>query len=275
VLATLLLSGCSVLDLLNPPTADRDETGLIIQEGNVDVFSFEVGDCLKDLDFTNDGQKVFGGAGIPCSELHAYEVFEGLPNAIQSMADAQEVAEEICYDAFERFVDFPPYWTSLTYTPLLPTQESFNSGDRGLSCLAHRSDLALITESLRGKGADYWLEASGFLSLGQCWNGLGEGDDFSAELAETVDCDDPHVWEVYHVGFLPDDIEPPLDEAATEICAEAYGDFVGVAFERSTYYFSWWEPAEETFPLGDRRLACVIHTEDLAPIAGSLGGSSR
>lgn len=273
-LPTLVLSGCVLLHLTEPAGADRDESGAIVEEGRVDVFSIRVGDCLTGLKTTRGGQGVTEGEGIPCSEPHKYEVFYHEEHAVSGLLGAEAVADQMCSDAFESFLGFPPNFTSLNFTWLIPTPESFESGDRAISCLVHRFDQALVTGSLEGKGSDYWVESASYFRLGECVNGLDESED-STLVSGVVHCDEPHVWEVFHVGFLPDEIEPPIDEASQDICLDAFEPFVGRPFERSVFDFSWYQPFEETFPLGDRRVACLIHTVDLAPVAGSLEGSNR
>lgn len=274
VVPVMVLTGCGLNSLLEPTTADRDETGVIIEEGKVDVFSFQVGDCLSDLDRARNDEEVFGGGGVPCQEPHIYEVYAHDDFRITDLSTAAEVAEEFCAEGVDAFLGFALDLTSLNVISLTPTEQSFLEGDRAVTCLLHRFDRALVTDSLRGKGQDYWVEFASFLGLGECLNGLSEEEDPSVPFG-VVDCDEPHVWEVYHIGYLPEDIEPPIDENSQDICLGAYEDFVGQVYERSIYDISWFQPESETFELGDRRVACLIHTLDLAPVMGSLEGVER
>jgi hypothetical protein len=279
----LLLSSCSLLPLLGSSGAERDESGTIVDVGAIDAFSFQLGDCLMNLETTTESQEDFGaggeyevteGFGVPCSSTHIYEVYHVEPNGIQSaseLSQADLIAEEICYDNFESFAAISFESTSLGFTSLFPTNESFAVGDREITCLIYADGLAMVTGSLEGKGPNFVLEVASYFRAGECLNGL-EGDSLTGSAPIPVACQDPHLWEVYYTGSLDDDLEPPLDVIAQELCIAEYSEFIGVAWEMSSYTFSWFQPNEETYRFGDRKVACLVHSEEITPVSGSLKG---
>lgn len=283
VVPALLLPSCALLPILDSGSAERDETGTIVDIGVVNVFSFQVGDCLLDLEVTAETQELFDagseaeiiqGGGVPCSSTHTYEVYHVEPNGIQSavqLNDVTSIADDICYENFEAFAGISYESTSLDFLVLFPTEESFATGDAEITCLIHLENLAMTTGSLQGKGPSFLLEVANDFRAEECLSGL-DGDSLLGAAPQQVSCENPHLWEVYYVGYLDDDLEPPLDFVAEEMCLAAYTEFIGLEWENSRYTFSWHQPSEESYRFGDRKVACVAHTEDNTPVSGSLKG---
>lgn len=282
----LLLSSCSLLPLLASSDAERDESGTIVDVGAIDAFSFQVGDCLMNIETTTESQEDFDsggeyqvtqGVGVPCSSTHIYEVYHVEPNGIQSAFELNQaglIAEEICYDNFESFAAISFESTSLSFTSLFPSDESFAAGDREITCLIYADGLAMVTGSLEGKGPSFVLEVATFFRVGECLNGL-EGSSALDSAPMSVPCEESHLWEVYYLGSLEDGLLPPFDTAAEQMCLEEYLDFIGIEWENSLYTFSWYQPNEETYRFDDRKVACLVHTEEITPVSGSLKGIRR
>ena len=279
----LLLSSCSLLPLLGSSGAERDESGTIVDVGAIDAFSFQVGDCLMNLENTTGSQEALGsgaefevteGFGVPCSSTHIYEVYYVEPNGIQSafeLSQADLIAEEICYDNFESFAAISFESTSLSFTSLFPSNESFAVGDREVTCLIYADGLAMVTGSLEGKGPSFVLEVASYFRVGECLNGL-EGSSALGSAPLPVSCEESHLWEVYYIGSLEDGLLPPFDTAAEEVCLDQYPDFIGIEWNDSVYTYSWYQPNEETYRFGDRKVACLVHNEEITPLSGSLKG---
>ncbi|MBF4461341.1 MULTISPECIES: septum formation family protein [unclassified Rathayibacter] len=133
------LTGCSgIASLLGGETRD-EQTGEITEGGTTDVFQLRVGDCLND-ELTETATEVTDVPTVPCSEPHAYEVFQNV-----TMTDADDYpgsdattqqAETDCGAAFESFVGASPEESDLDFSYYYPTQESWDSGDRTINCLA-------------------------------------------------------------------------------------------------------------------------------------------
>ena len=80
--------GIAVAVAVSACTADRDETGAIVAEGNVDAFQMRVGDCFDDGS-TFDDDNVDSVPGVPCTNPHDNEVYAVLQlclGCIQGMA---------------------------------------------------------------------------------------------------------------------------------------------------------------------------------------------
>lgn len=277
------LSGCGLMDL-NDEIVDDIRAGLADTDA-VDIFSIDVGDCLASLDAHGGTEQVARADVVACSEPHAYEVYHEATFAGASLEELDAEADSVCSREFQSFIEVDIEteidietileFTSLSFTALRPTQASYDDGDREVSCLAHRYDLALVEGSLRGEGAAYVVQVASFFEQGDCWAVAEDVNGTEAVPSEVVPCNGPHVFEVYSINFLPDGLSPPFDEPASEQCLQDFETFVGVPYETSAYFFEWYQPEPETYNLGDRRVACLITTADYAPVSGSLEGSAR
>lgn len=150
--AALALSSCSVLDSSGssnePP---RDQTnGQITETADADVFSIQVGDCL---DYAALGSGEINTVPVvPCAEPHDGEVYAemSLPDGDYPGDDAVgEQADTFCYDQFATFVGIPWDDSSLDYSPLTPTADSWEGfDDRLIQCVVASQDD--VTESFQG-----------------------------------------------------------------------------------------------------------------------------
>lgn len=113
----------------------RDDNGSIIQEGELGVFSFKIGDCIKDV---KEGDSLDQATGVPCSEAHQMEVYaetfiedssETLPATFDKNGD------EYCFAEFSRFVGISYENSKLDFTYLTPSEDSWKEGDREITCL--------------------------------------------------------------------------------------------------------------------------------------------
>lgn len=122
---------------------------------------------------------------------------------------------------------------------------------------------------------------------------LDVGDCFTAEptdgtgepvvtVVRLVECDDPHLAEVVHVGDLdagPDDPFPGIDardEAAQEMCQPAFESYVGIELAASDLGLLWLAPSEESWDEeGDRGVTCAVQTLDGTPLTATVRDSGR
>jgi hypothetical protein len=128
----IVSAGAFALDMTT-----RDETGAIIQEGELGVFSFKIGDCINGIP-EGDEFVLEKATGVPCSQPHQIEVYaetfiqdssETIPDNFISDGD------EYCYSEFNRFVGLDYEESKLNYIVLHPTPESWTNGDREITCL--------------------------------------------------------------------------------------------------------------------------------------------
>ena len=104
--------------------------------GEVDVFDLEVGDCLTEVQATEE--TIFNVETAPCSEPHSDEVYAVVPLPEGDYPGDEAVAaqaDEVCTAEFESFVGLPYEESVLYYNYLYPSdEESWNAGFRWVTC---------------------------------------------------------------------------------------------------------------------------------------------
>lgn len=114
------------------------------------------------------------------------------------------------------------------------------------------------------------------LAIGDCLT--DDGGDQVSEVP-TVPCDQPHAYEVYaevtmDAGAFPGD--DAVTAKAEEYCTGAFAGFVGMSFDDSALYSSYYTPTEDTWTsLDDRLITCIIYDPANSAITGSLAGAAR
>lgn len=116
------------------------------------------------------------------------------------------------------------------------------------------------------------------LQVGDCFN---TADISTVDKVEVVDCEVPHVYEVFGLSDYEGEGdafpgEDGLSAAADEACRPAFEDYVGITYDESTdWNGTFVNPSEETWAEGDREIICVLHTRDKTEVAGSAEGTAR
>ncbi len=126
----------------------RNDSGVIVEEGQLGVFSLEVGDCVMDFDWVQE--EASETVGVPCSQNHLYEVFYETYLSDASLAEITESAQTICLENFQQYVGLSYEESVFEVTHLVPTQEGFEEGDQEITCLLHNPDGSLKSGSARG-----------------------------------------------------------------------------------------------------------------------------
>lgn len=121
-----------------------------VPEGEQDVFSIEIGDCLNDQ---SAQEEVTSVPIVDCSEPHDAEVFARTDSTSSSFPGADALFAELdafCQgDAYTTFVGIP-FAESVYYTSgYIPTDESWDNGDRELLCTIIDEN-GQVTGSLKG-----------------------------------------------------------------------------------------------------------------------------
>jgi hypothetical protein len=127
----------------------RDESGTIVEAGELGVFNFAVGDCITDLPDTGEIDKA---TGVPCGESHEYEVYAETfidSDSEEVPADMSDQADVFCYGEFTKFVGLTYEESTLEFMTLFPSPESWKGGDQEISCLISEANAITITESLK------------------------------------------------------------------------------------------------------------------------------
>ena len=132
--------------------ADRNSSGAIVGEGNVDAFHVRVGDCFNDSAF--DTEEVSSVPGVPCSEPHDNETYAVFDVSIASYPDGDamwEMANESCMQRFEPFVGRDYESSSLDIATLYPSFESWQQNDREVVCAVFDMDSNKLVGSAKGR----------------------------------------------------------------------------------------------------------------------------
>ena len=137
--------------------ADRDESGTIISEGDIDAFAMRVGDCFSDSPGILDGSaEVQDVAGLPCSEPHdneVYAVFDVSLDLFPGDESLFDLSTAACRKRFKSFVGKSYDYSILDMFAIYPTDESWSQlNDREGICAVYRVDYKKLTGSTKGSG---------------------------------------------------------------------------------------------------------------------------
>lgn len=116
------------------------------------------------------------------------------------------------------------------------------------------------------------------LSVGECFQDDATG---AAELTdvETVDCDEPHDYEVFHVFDLGGDEYPSDDELIDTIGAEClestFTEYFGEPYETSEIELAPITPSPDSWEEADDREVVCAGFIPGEQVEGSLQGSGR
>ena len=112
----------------------RDDSGAVEAESDVSATKVREGDCVASI----EPGEVETLTAIPCSEPHGAEAFHSFDLPEDFVVEGQDpfgpVAQEECTAAFEEFVGLAYDDSALQITPLEPTDEGFEAGDRNVLC---------------------------------------------------------------------------------------------------------------------------------------------
>lgn len=117
------------------------------------------------------------------------------------------------------------------------------------------------------------------LEVGQCVDDFGSGTGSEVAEVPTVDCAQPHTYEVFATFDIEGDEYPGLDQVETlagEGCYQRFEDYVGLAYESSALDINYLYPLEDEWnEAGDREVVCFLFNLDGSPLTGSAEGSAR
>jgi len=131
---------------------DRDSSGAIIGEGNVDAFQIRVGDCFNDTGSFDE--EVTDLPGVPCSDPHDNETYAVLDLTITTYPEADgmaELAHDTCLQQFGTFVGRDYESSSLDILTLFPTTESWAQNDREVICAVYDMNAIKLVGSVKGR----------------------------------------------------------------------------------------------------------------------------
>lgn len=92
-----------------------------------------------------------------------------------------------------------------------------------------------------------------------------------------VDCDDPHVGEVYAQQDLDNQVLFPgarMSQFTAAVCTgETFEDYIGYPFDLSIFDVITYAPSKESWAAGDRTVTCVVTDPSAGYIPGTLEGA--
>ncbi|MDH3300793.1 MAG: septum formation family protein [Acidimicrobiia bacterium] len=158
-LTVFALTGCGVLGGGDPQADDttRDDTGQIIEAGEVGVNVLKLGDCFNDNPVESEAEvvDVLTVQAVPCSEAHDNEVYYlgALPETPYPGEDlVDELVLDQCLTVFEAFAGVPYEESRLDIGRIFPSEANWADEDRGYICLVYDVDLQKLEGSMRGRG---------------------------------------------------------------------------------------------------------------------------
>lgn len=126
----------------------RDADGTVTAPASARSLDIAVGDCLGDLAKTS----IENVQLIPCSSAHYWEAYASMNLAGASIPAENEItqqADQFCVTEFEKFIAIPADQSEYAWSYLYPSEETWNSGDREITCLAGL-DSGGVTGTLKG-----------------------------------------------------------------------------------------------------------------------------
>ena len=118
--------------------------------GNGPVFTLEVGTCFDD---TEESQ-VSSVPEVDCAEPHDNEVFAVFDYTETDTFPGSEAlnaaATDLCIAQFQDYVGEAYIDSTLEVFPIIPTEASWDEGDREVICGLYNIDFSKLTGSMRG-----------------------------------------------------------------------------------------------------------------------------
>ncbi|HSM02833.1 MAG TPA: septum formation family protein [Acidimicrobiia bacterium] len=117
--------------------------------GRTSVLELGVGDCFNDEGLEDEITVV---PTVACSEPHDLEVYfaYSMTNSVYPGLDAAlNAATQECFEEFEPFVGLDYFESELDFFSMVPTQQSWDQGDREVLCSVYAIDQSKLTGSMR------------------------------------------------------------------------------------------------------------------------------
>ena len=274
----LIMGGVFAYNLFTD--ARRDDTGAVVEAGEVSADQIRVGDCLlypADAEVAQDFE-FEALTAVPCAEPHHMEVFASFErsDAVYPGEDALfDIADGLCAPKFEAYTGVSPDLTArLTMSSIVPDAQAWSNGDTDVLCVVESFDGTAVTGTQQGQAL------LGFV-------GLEVGKCYTSTETETyvgfteLGCELAHDVELYSEFELTDPQSSPfpgdsaVNSLADEECFSAYEPYVGQAWvpgESPDYL--WVTPNEDSWAFGDRLVQCFLADPDGGILEGSPGSGA-
>jgi hypothetical protein len=247
VLVAAFLIACNSdeerIDRANEAAANESAPATTEPSDSASVFDLRTGDCFASR--TQPGDATDDVATVSCGN-DSWD-FAVLNSFLVDSSDDRYPGE----DAFNQESNTRCDLAATTF--FFPTADSWSSGDRTINCLIE-DDVFFVP------------------AIGQC---------YSLQLAasDRRACESSHVWEAFEVVTMEDGLYPGdtvVGSLADQVCVPAFERYVGRDYDSSSWYYTSIAPTAGTWAvLGNRTLACYLHTEQHDDVTGSALGSGQ
>jgi hypothetical protein len=133
--------------------ADRDASGAIVGEGDLNPFQMRIGDCFDNSEDASD--KVSKLPGVPCSQPHDFETYAVFDVALDSYPPEDAIgklAYASCLERFDAFVGTDFESSVLEIITMYPTMTSWQQDDREVVCALYDKNAEKLIGSTKGRG---------------------------------------------------------------------------------------------------------------------------
>lgn len=123
-------------------------------DGPIDAFGMQPGDCFDDTFFT--AGELTEVPGVPCDQPHdneVYATFDVTGDVFPGDDQLDQLADQGCLARFEAAIGRPYEESTLVFTKLTPSERSWAElSDREVVCVAYHMELEKLTGSVLGSG---------------------------------------------------------------------------------------------------------------------------
>jgi len=134
--------------------ADRNDSGVIAEAGDLEVNELRVGDCFDLPSGTEDDTEIMEVEAIPCGEAHQNEVYVvtnyGGSDSYPGEAAVWDYADQFCLSAFNTFVGMAYEDSTLDFGYFYPSPDGWADGDTEIACVLYDYTGAPLAGSMRG-----------------------------------------------------------------------------------------------------------------------------
>ena len=157
---TLIALGLSTLCslVLGCSEAQQEQATQTLKLDEKDVFSLKVGTCFNDPSGSNiEVDELVSDVPIrECTKPHDNEVFHIFElTGMTDMRDAKAVEDQVysqCSTAYTAFVGKPYEDSTYDMNYLAPSDESWATGDREITCYIYNPEAEQMSASMKGSG---------------------------------------------------------------------------------------------------------------------------
>lgn len=134
--------------------ADRNDSGVVVEAGDLEVTELRPGDCFNLPAGTEDDAEIMEVEAVPCSETHENEVYV-VTNYVAGDSYPGDVAlwdfaDQFCVTAFDTYVGMAYEESLLDFGYFYPNEDGWAEGDQAVTCVLYDFNGATLSGSMKG-----------------------------------------------------------------------------------------------------------------------------